>query len=807
MKAENHPEFQIEEGHLNKTLGALEAKLDRIAKSDRHGGDAHAHNALVDLAIAEYEQLQQARNVPYFGRIDFAEFSRPRVSHYIGTVGFEHDGCMVIEWRAPIATLFYQNRSGRTAYTSPDGLVRGTLSLKRSFEIKVRQLLSITDQFDARKEIRAAERVITDPDQYLQEVLQKRQDIQLRDIVATIQREQDAVIRAEARQVLVVQGVAGSGKTSIALHRLAYLLYPGNKSGITPARCIIFGPNRLFLNYIALVLPSLGVQDIPQATLADWEMEQIGQAGWKTTDTALDAIMSSAVPREEKVLQYRRSRLKGSAPMGQLMKKYLEHRRRISIPEGGLSYPEVGKLKVKLGLTTSQILETYNQFTTLPLHEHRKRFIEAITARIVSQYDPAVTQRARELAAPGEKLLETAQQLRHQAEQLDKWAEEVRATSDSALSERKTDDSLLQGAIGLQGLSDYYRRQGESIIRSAELAREDALERKTRRETTDQVERQVQREIDQFWSPLQLPQDYYALLANRVLLEELTQGMWAQDQIDLLHQEEPGDRVVDLSDLPAMFFLHTTASGMRAAPFEHIVVDEAQDVSPLEFETLRLYSRNGSMMILGDIAQSIYAHRGIANWDEIRNVLPNLKYAFQEITKSYRSTYEIMTLARRALLSVPRKGRPVALPEPLKRHGALPQLHSLQNTGELSDALTQAIGRIQEDGCRNIAIICKTSARCSVIADLLTLKSADFHLATSSDFKYEGGVVIVPVHLAKGMEFEASLVVDADAQTYTETEFDGRLLYVALTRALHVLEVFWIGQVSKHLEKVATPQD
>jgi DNA helicase-2/ATP-dependent DNA helicase PcrA len=131
----------------------------------------------------------------------------------------------------------------------------------------------------------------------------------------------------------------------------------------------------------------------------------------------------------------------------------------------------------------------------------------------------------------------------------------------------------------------------------------------------------------------------------------------------------------------------------------------------------------------------------------------------------------------------------------------------LQNTGELSDALTQAIGRIQEDGCRNIAIICKTSARCSVIADLLTLKSADFHLATSSDFKYEGGVVIVPVHLAKGMEFEASLVVDADAQTYTETEFDGRLLYVALTRALHVLEVFWIGQVSKHLEKVATPQD
>jgi DNA helicase-2/ATP-dependent DNA helicase PcrA len=190
----------------------------------------------------------------------------------------------------------------------------------------------------------------------------------------------------------------------------------------------------------------------------------------------------------------------------------------------------------------------------------------------------------------------------------------------------------------------------------------------------------------------------------------------------------------------------------------------------------------------------------------IPNLVPNLKYNSQEITKSYRSTYEIMTFARRALLSVPRKGRPVALPEPLKRHGASPQMHNVQNADELSNALAQVLSQIQENGYRNIAVICKTSARCSVIADLLTLKGVDFRLATSFDFKYEGGIVIVPVHLAKGMEFEASLVVDADAQTYTETEFDGRLLYVALTRALHVLDVFWIGQISKHLEKVVVPQ-
>jgi len=94
-----------------------------------------------------------------------------------------------------------------------------------------------------------------------------------------------------------------------------------------------------------------------------------------------------------------------------------------------------------------------------------------------------------------------------------------------------------------------------------------------------------------------------------------------------------------------------------------------------------------------------------------------------------------------------------------------------------------------------------------LIADLLKSKGVNFRLATSSDFKYEGGIVIVPVHLAKGMEFEASLVVDADTQTYTETEFDGRLLYVALTRALHILHVFWIGQISKHLEKAAALQD
>ena len=132
-----------------------------------------------------------------------------------------------------------------------------------------------------------------DPDAYLREIISGRRDVQMQDIVATIQEHQDDLIRADPAQVLVIQGVAGSGKTAMALHRVAYLLYPGHKLGFDAERCIIFGPNQMFLGYIANVLPGLGVGEIPQTTFETWALERLGLDGRPLVDPTLDDAMAA----------------------------------------------------------------------------------------------------------------------------------------------------------------------------------------------------------------------------------------------------------------------------------------------------------------------------------------------------------------------------------------------------------------------------------------------------------------------------------------------------------------------------------
>jgi DNA helicase-2/ATP-dependent DNA helicase PcrA len=149
-------------------------------------------------------------------------------------------------------------------------------------------------------------------DDLLRAVLAEGASPWLRDIIATIQAPQYALITAPADRVLVVQGVAGSGKTSIALHRLSYLVYPTLVAGKAPPRCVIFGPNQLFLKYVSAVLPKLGLQHVVQTTIAEWELERLGLARARRTDVAFDALLSPAVPPDGpagKAAHYRRSRL------------------------------------------------------------------------------------------------------------------------------------------------------------------------------------------------------------------------------------------------------------------------------------------------------------------------------------------------------------------------------------------------------------------------------------------------------------------------------------------------------------------
>ena len=191
---------------------------------------------------------------PYFGRIDFKGNDQERTPVYIGISSFadmEKRINLIYDWRAPISSMFYDFELGEAFYTTPSGIVRGTIELKRQYKIR-----------DGRMEF-MIENEVNIHDDVLQKELARSSDDKMKNIVATIQRDQNAVIRNDTSRIMVIQGVAGSGKTSIALHRIAFLLYRFRDS-IAAKDLLIISPNKVFADYISNVLPELGEEHIPE---------------------------------------------------------------------------------------------------------------------------------------------------------------------------------------------------------------------------------------------------------------------------------------------------------------------------------------------------------------------------------------------------------------------------------------------------------------------------------------------------------------------------------------------------------------
>lgn len=201
------------------------------------------------------DRLSRQEFSPYFGRIDFKEKGKRRaIPYYIGVNALVKDGAdvpMVCDWRAPVSSLFYDYELGDASYNAPDGVTTGSIDVKRQYEIKNKQLLK---SFDS---------ALTIGDDILKDVLSAKASKKMKTIVSTIQKEQNKIIRNATANNMLVQGVAGSGKTSIALHRIAYLLYQNQKT-LKAEDILILSPNTLFSEYISEVLPELGEENMSQ---------------------------------------------------------------------------------------------------------------------------------------------------------------------------------------------------------------------------------------------------------------------------------------------------------------------------------------------------------------------------------------------------------------------------------------------------------------------------------------------------------------------------------------------------------------
>lgn len=274
--------FKEEEKYLEYTLDKIDEELKKanvelkelckkgttLSFEDRKRGEHFNINAMADTVGHKIGVLNRAISKPYFGRIDFS-FSdnlNEVKKIYIGKTGIiSNSNSVVTDWRAPISSLYYDSNIGNVEYQCPQGTIRGIMSLKRQINIKDSKLIDAVDAS------------LVTGDELLKPYLSQNADNKMKIIISSIQKEQNKIIRKSPSTNIIVQGVAGSGKTSVALHRIAYLIYElSNK--IHPEQFLVLGPNKYFLDYVSSILPDLEISPVNQETYFELVKEYIGRS-------------------------------------------------------------------------------------------------------------------------------------------------------------------------------------------------------------------------------------------------------------------------------------------------------------------------------------------------------------------------------------------------------------------------------------------------------------------------------------------------------------------------------------------------
>ena len=250
---------------FNEVMEYYNLRLDAIPKIYKDSPLMIAN--FIELYSRKISLMKRTIKKPYFARIDFARDGEKNVEKlYIGKVGVmdEDNNNITIDWRAPISSMYYDSNLGRTSYEAPEGTCTGEMLVKRQYEIEDGKLQSYQDVDTVSN------------DDLLKPYLEASVDNRLKNIVSTIQVEQNAIIREPIAKNVIVQGVAGSGKTTVALHRIAYLVY-NNREKINPEQYLVIGPNKFFVNYISSVLPDLDVDNVNQLTYLELCQKSINE--------------------------------------------------------------------------------------------------------------------------------------------------------------------------------------------------------------------------------------------------------------------------------------------------------------------------------------------------------------------------------------------------------------------------------------------------------------------------------------------------------------------------------------------------
>ncbi|MDN8588993.1 RNA polymerase recycling motor HelD [Paenibacillus sp. 11B] len=711
----------------------------------------------------QWNSMKRLLPSPYFGRIDFQEKGLGISEQiYIGVSSFvDEDGLsfLIYDWRTPIASMYYDSSPGLASYMTPIGRIDGTMELKRQFQIQYGQ---IRNMFDASETI---------GDDLLQQVLGKGADSQMKSIVATIQKEQNAIIRDDKSRMLIVQGAAGSGKTSAALQRVAYLLYK-HRQTISADQIVLFSPNPMFASYISTVLPELGEENMQQTTFQEY----------------LDYWLGSSLRPEDAFDQIEYVLSAKGTPGYEARLQGIEYKASDAFLHALQNY---GIWLGREGM----------QFKSIRFRDHDLITAEQIRAKFYG-YDLSLPLSNRVVLL--QEWLQNELTMLERMELEAAWVQEEMNYLDTEQyaevfgvlhKDREVFDVAEQYAK-VREIMSKTRRQDEGDFGFAGKE-EDMLRRKIVKESFKPLRKSVRKfsfvDVKGIYEQLFVDEAAYREKTNGAVTPTLWPEICKQTRESMLRNE------LFHEDATPYLYVKEMIEGIRTnTEIRYVFVDEGQDYSSFQYEYLKKLFPRARMTVLGDFRQAIFTQAtNLAAADSpLIRLFGEAETNLISLVRSYRSTREIVEFTRVMLLD----GDEIV---PFERKGQKPLLTNLNDKDDLIAQMVANIAALKAEGFDSIAVITKTAAESQKAHESLRIQGGeDLQLITKETFNFEKGVMVIPVYLAKGVEFDAVLIYDASSEMYGQ-ENERKLLYTACTRGMHRLHLYTTGDWSPFVQALA----
>lgn len=672
-------ELQLEEQYLSDTLKVVREKISDLGQQlydreekvqefqkfmweNKHDMDPTEMRTMMssnDLEITMmmnkgkyFQKLYRIQNNPYFGSITFDDdITTNKI--YIGITHVEdevNDKYLVHDWRAPICSMFYDYETGPASYKAPEGIIKGNILNKRQFKIENAKLKRV---FDNNLNI---------DDDLLQEVLASESNEKMKNIVNTIQQEQNEIIRNVEDKTLIVQGIAGSGKTSVALHRIAFLLY--KIENLNSKNVLIFSPNQVFSEYISNVLPELGEDNTMQTTFHDFLKVHLSEFNQVESFTSFVARYYKYQEKNPKLVKYKQS---------------------------------------------DEIIEYVDKYVT------------NLTNKAKFEKDYII--------------------------------HDFEITKEELNDLLKDRYSKLLLFDRITAIAEYYARKYYNCNKSKQKSIESNL-----------------------YKLLNIKKDYKKIYKDFLRSEEFSEGytgtITEKEIIDTT-----AHKLIKYEDACLMVYLKGLLQGFDyQGGIKEVVIDEAQDYSKLQYIIISKIFKRSGFTILGDVNQTINPYYKYYSLNELNTIFNDSKYL--ELSKTYRSSPEIIEHTNKIL--------GLKFVSAIRHENNRPVIIKVEKS-DLKQQLIEDITKLQATS-KSIALITKTDEESDYLYDLLKDDVKGINILSGSSKEFNKNLVILPSYIAKGLEFDATIIYTRKNNSYTEDE--KYLYYVACTRSQHQLIIY-----------------